>query len=452
MANFTFVRNATFIGTGSGGIELLYESGNSPGDTLIAVFAAVSASADFTAPAPTLTASNGNLYVLESFSINILSTVETTYGAIAIYVCRKVTETAYSSLQAPPQFITSDSVGIYAVGVELFSTFSQFEFDSVFYQATGGDTFSQDTTQAQADDICVSGIFDYEVFSNFVAGTLTASATGDTPATNSIATQTFTGIASNVANGSGVLNISETFGPQDIDGTIAGVPDIFGFALFMSATHAGGGSAAETLTFSINKGPDPLIPKEGRAIATVQIDCTQQQSHFFDLPIDYPEYAYYGDFSDNVVEGAVVIEFDLEHLFQGSGLSEVRSILVWARPNFMQYQETDTSPMNREDVPFGIVETNIYFAAMLTNTTTLQTVTLGSTYSEASLESGSAKALASYAVIQFPANKHSLKYRFICPQGDAGQLKGKYTVQFCNFEVVGSIVANESLIGATTLL
>lgn len=429
MANFTFVRNATFAGILGGGIELLYNTGNSPGDTLVAVFAAVSSSADFTSPAPTLTASNGNLYVLESFSINIHSTVENTYGAIAIYVCRKVTETGPSSLQAPPQFITSDRVGIYAAGVELFSTFSQFEFDSVFYQATGGDTFSQDTTQSQADDICVSGIFDYQ-FTTLVAGTLTVSATGMTPASNDIATQTFTGVASNVTNGSGVLNISETFGPQDIEGTIAGVPDIFGFALFMSATHAGGGSAAETLTFSLNKGPDPIIPKEGRAIATVQIDCTQQASHVFVPPIDYPEYSIYAESTAGQPTSFVIIEFDLEHLFQGSGLSEMRTLMAWSRPNFSA---------DNNDPPRYDHATDTLFPAILTNLTTLQTVVLGGTATSNINDSND--AYGESLVFPMPANKHSLKYRFIAPQQNASALVGKYTLQFCNWELPPIITA-----------
>jgi hypothetical protein len=206
------------------------------------------------------------------------------------------------------------------------------------------------------------------------------------------------------------------------------------------------------LTFSINKGPDPIIPKEGRAIATVQIDCTQQGSHLFGIPIDYPEYAYYGDTpAGNQVAGFVVIEFDLEHLFQGSGLSEVRTLMGWCRPNFTNYQAGSGDPFHREDLPFGQTEVNVYYAAMLTNLTTLQTVILGRTGTEVGNGSGSAAgghSFGSHFVLPFPGNKHSLKYRFICPQGDPNQLKGKFTLQFCNFEINSAIISPEALIAS----
>jgi hypothetical protein len=208
--------------------------------------------------------------------------------------------------------------------------------------------------------------------------------------------------------------------------TVNTATDVFAFTLVLGGSNSTSGPNAQTLSFSINKGPEPSFPKEGRAIATVQIDCTQQI--VTPWPIDYPEFAMYSDANSETV-GAIVLEFDLEHLFQGSGLSEVRTLMVWSRPDF-----NAINLPHRED---GFdSETNTLFPnlALLTNKVTLQTVMLG-----AQAASGNYGVSGEYQILPFPGNKNGLKYRFICPQFSLIAPIGKFTLQFLNFEVMGAI-------------
>jgi hypothetical protein len=117
-------------------------------------------------------------------------------------------------------------------------------------------------------------------------------------------------------------------------------------------------------------------------------------------------------------------------LFQGSGLSEVRSLLAWSRPGF-SFTTDSNSVQHRQDIDqFGSGIQAVAFSALLTNKTTLQTVSLG----EQALGETSIVA-AAFVSIPFPANHNALKFRFICPQVDPINPRGKFTLQFCNFEV-----------------
>ena len=221
------------------------------------------------------------------------------------------------------------------------------------------------------------------------------------------------------------------FVPVDSSGT----PDNFGFLILLEGGNATGGPNAQTLVFSINKGPEPIIPKEGRAVATVQIDCTQQS--ITPWPVDYPEFAIYPTDDDNAV-GAVVLHFDLEHLFQGAGLSECRTLIAWSRPAF----NFQNSPHRTDGVYQGA---GFPSPALLTNTTTLQTVMLGG---QAAAQSSVVGSYGTYQIIPFPANKNALKYRFINPQPVLGAPIGKFILQFLNFEVMGAV---ESATGVLSL-
>jgi hypothetical protein len=167
----------------------------------------------------------------------------------------------------------------------------------------------------------------------------------------------------------------------------------------------------------------------------VQIDCTQQLIR--GLPINYPEYANFGDgLGQTFPNGFIVCEFDLEHLFQGAGLSEVRTLAYWARPGFSLQASG-----NREDAGLEPEEGgSAIMAALLTNKTTLQTIALGGSCEQQYGGSPNSTS-AEFGIVPFPANKNSLKYRFIAPQGSIDFALGKYTLQFMNFEVMGSIVS-----------
>lgn len=399
---------------------------NNGGDTLVAVFAAVSGSADFVAPPSLLTDSNGNVYTLASYHINALTPVTAVFTAMMVYICNKcVMSTVPVTLNFPAELYAIDNLTAWGCGIELQCAFATFALDVVTYNGGSGvSNFDINQVQTGTDNLSIAGVFDSGL-STFATGAMTNPP--NTPTTS----RTIALVDSTLDIVSlGLVGIFETLQPnEEYHVGLAAATDTFGFALSMSGANATGGSAAETLTFSLNKGPDPLIPIEGRAIATVQIDCTQQQSHLFGLPLDYPEWSCYGDIDDQP-QSAVVIEFDLEHLFQGSGLSEVRTLIAWSRPAF-----TSASGVPPREDSADTSDDTPAFPAMLTNTTTLQTIILGGHASTS--ESDSQSAYGESLVFPFPANKHSLKYRFICPQSNQNSVNplGKFTLQFCNWEV-----------------
>lgn len=401
---------------------------NNGGDTLAVIFAATSSDADFPAGPSTITDSNGNTYTLQSSNINALTPVTNVYTGLYLYVCQKcVASSGTVTMNVPGDVITPGNLNVWAAGIEFHAAFAEINFDVASYDGgSGADSFTLNQVQTGTDNVTLTGIFDSGL-NTFSVGTVTNPPnTGTTQRTIAIAE------SSPVTDSSGLFGLFETLeANEEYAMSIIDATDTFGFAVSFVGTNNVGGSAAETLTFSLNKGPDPIVPIEGRAIATVQIDCTQQQSHLFGPPIDYPEFSNYGDKTQQPTS-FIVIEFDLEHLFQGSGLSEMRTLMAWSRPTFQS--NSGTPP--REDV--AALNADQFFPALLTNTTTLQTIVLGGTIPNGTDDTENGQyGFGESLIIPMPANKHSLKYRFICPQPDVSSFgpQGKFTLQFCNWDI-----------------
>jgi hypothetical protein len=428
MAQFTFVRNAI---QDAAGLSLEFAENNG-GDTLFAAFVAVDLLGAFGDPPPsTLVDSNNNTWTLAVSRFNRPAAIAN-FISWAIYYCEKCQNSSgANTLDGTTVFTDSGSVlSVWVIGVEFFTPFANITFDT--YDEIDGSSSTDASisyTQGVDDALILCGVFDADL------NTFTAGVMANPPNTPTTSRNEQVAVSA-IANSNGIFGAFETLianNPQDLQMSIASATDAFSFAASFGGTNATGGSAAETLTFSLNKGPDPTIPIEGRAIATVQIDCTQQLSHLFTAPIDFPEYANYGDI-DNSPKAFVVIDFDLEHLFQGSGLSQVRTLMAWSRPQFVAIggvpPREDSADMDA--IPF--------FPALLTNLTTLQTVVLGGSavrYNNGSDVADGQKSYGESLIYPFPANKHSLKYRFIAPQNqNAANIPiGKYTLQFCNWEI-----------------
>lgn len=427
-------------------LELTF-SENNGGDTLVAVFAATSSAPDFVTPPNTIVDSMGNVYTLVAYDNSVVAApVSGAYTAQYIYMCQKCLQSTGDVLLTPPAIETPGNIELWAAAFELQCLFATLTVatdtsggsatrfdegngtDAISLSALVPETYNGGVAQ---DTFFIGGIFDSGL-NAFIGGSVT------NPPDTATTVRTVQTVDAAPTDSSALVGVFEIPIPSSyvpnfktvvIDGTLASATDAFGFMLGFVGSGATGGGAATTLTFSLNKGPEPIIPIEGRAIATVQIDCTQQAGKVVALPIDYPEYACYGDVTSDPT-AFVVLEFDLEHLFQGSGLSELRTLMAWSRPAF---RSTNSGQPPREDVPLtGGNLSN--FPALLTNTTTLQTVVLGSGAVQFSADGHD---YGDSIIVPFPANKHSLKFRFIAPQTTANVDSpiGKYTLQFCNWEV-----------------
>jgi hypothetical protein len=408
MANLTLVRQA--LGPDATKLVVSFAE-NNVGDTLVAVFAAVAASGDFAPPDAVLNDSNGNPWNLAYSQINQSSIVSGNFTAVAVYVCNRCAASpTVNDLNIPVELIPGDVLETWSYGAEFLTTYATLEFQSQVFQASESANFTLDLGDILTNNRLLMG------------GTFSSNA----GSTTTFFSTTLTALVPNVNTDGEVgylLNPGAVQVPTLSHVNVAGpTPDAFAFLLLFTGTNSTGGSAAQTLTFSINKGPLPEPPREGRAIATVQVDCSQQPVV---SAVNFPELCFLDVTELNDVAGFTVCQFDLEHLFQGSGLSEVRSLMYSARPTFHLTSEgrEDVSPSN-----------TFLFPAIITNTTTLQTLTLGD---QAALDYNNDIQGCYYqtGVLSFPANKHSLKYRFICPQFDANAPCGKYILQFCNFEV-----------------
>lgn len=419
---FELVRVADHVEyLGSNIQEILYDNGTTAGNSAMAVFATTSSAADFDMPPDTIADTAGNIYNLIQVDTNNENTNAGVFMNFAAYVCYKTIEhPSEIGLETPPAFISPGMIQQYAMGFQFRTLLADFASDDSFYEEDGADGFILTINNTGTDDLTVACIWSCDQTET------TSSITIDNDE-SVLVDMTYSGISSNASMGTAHLCAWDTdTAPLTTTAEVTGASGTFGFTFGLSARNSGGGSAAETLTFNLNKGPDPTVPTEGRAIATVQIDLTQQQSHIF-TSVDYPEFANPGD-NEGVANNTtffVVIEFDLEHLFQGSGLSKVHTLMAWTRLNF---NESSTTPIIRQD---GVSDEDApeTYAIMLTNMTTLQTVMLGGSNS-------AAQGNAEFLCVPFPANKGALKYRLISPQNQNNNLNpvGKVTLQFLNFE------------------
>lgn len=422
-----FVRSA--VGVSSDSVTVCFPENNA-GDTLIAVFASTATSADFGDPStddPTITDSNGTVWTLAYSNVNFADALATVFCAIAVYICARCPNSSLVTLPMPGSLFPGDVLATWSGGVELQSTFSIFTFDASAFNTDASTTLVLPLAQDGTDSLTIAGMFD---------ASLTAS--------NSSTLNSNTGQMDTLGNlfssstGTSVFGWGNTtFSTSNILMLLDFATDVFGFAFVMTGSNASGGGAATTLTFSMNKGPDPIVLPEGRAIATVQVDCTQQP---LVTSVNFPELCVLDLTNLILIQGFVVAQFDLEHLFQGAGLTEVRTIICWARPAF---RLTDNG---REDLTSSNV---LVYPAILTNTTTLQTISFGE--NAATIINESAQfGMGQYTIMPFPANKNSLKYRFICPQHDGSAPVGKYIFQFLNFEVAGAFASEAALLSIVT--
>ena len=398
---------------------------NENGNTLLAFFAATASSNDFTTLPATLSDSLGNVWNLLYTNTGLNNSGSA--NCIAIYACNRSIAGSSNVLQMPAAMQPGDVLATWSNGYEFVAPFSSVILSSTDYvtgqtvpsvigpnpvnsnQGEFAAVFDSNLTAEPTVVFTTSNNFEYQQLLLPNSGTDSGNAM-------------IAGISSFTVGTN--ANVSANITPQNTGAT----PDVFGLTFLLSGSNANPsrGGDAQTLVFSINKGPEPIVPKEGRSIATVQIDCTQQTVTPF--PITYPEYSVSGTGTADAV-GAVVLEFDLEHLFQGAGLSEVRTLSAWCRPGF-----------NNENVGHGTddppLHTDSFLCAILTNKTTLQTVSLGEA---AVFFQQQSDDVAAYLIVPFPGNKNSLKYRFIAPQITLDNPVGKYTLQFYNFDLMGAV-------------
>jgi hypothetical protein len=430
-----FVRVAN---TGDSSRTVVSFAENNAGDTLFAIFAITATTADIDNPAtetPTLTDSEGRVWTLAYSSVNNANN-SGSFNGVAVYALQRCAASGSVDLDGSAVFgPPGDALQGWAGGFEVTSTFANFAFGDAHFQTGQIANFTLDYGAVANTDVLIGVAID--------------SNDGVQPV-----------IALNVpplvANGFGTLAgdggtgdfLSQLFGVlsapsySDMSATVT-VPatgDVFAFGLVLSGANNTGGSAATTLTFSIAKGPVPEPPHEGRVIATVQIDCTQQPVV---STVNFPELAVLGDISTPDEVAFVVAEFDLEHLFQGSGLSKIHSITCYSRPGF----QLNPSDGNRTDVNEG--EARTYYPALLTNTTTLQCVILGANAAAAIDAANGSQFFGEHMVHPFPANKSGMKYRFICPQYDSNAPVGKFLLQFYNWELPAGFVSPAGLITTT---
>jgi|SRR5580658_1462161 hypothetical protein len=451
--NFNWVSSAT------GDDTSLEFATNTAGDSLIAVFAATATSGDFEEPPGTLEDTLLNKWNLVYFNINNVGETSGVFNAVAVYVCNSCITGVSNSLFMPSELQPGDVLATWSNGAEYNGPGGGFSFANVQFAPSfpnaGGDT--NIAVEFQNAIVPASQIAIFAGFDSSLTGQPMLIETTETNTTwggvHENYTLNFGNNGTNSANatlaGWRFFNYMTTSNnlitPVGGDGT-----DSFAFVLVLSNTPSvppktppTGGGSSQTLTFSINKGPEPIVPKEGRAVATVEIDCTQQA--VVPLPINFPEYSLVGDAS-NFPIGFVICEFDLNHLFQGSGLSEVRSLMYWARPSF-QY-----SNGAREDITYG-EDAGFMFPAMITNTTTLQTIVLGA--GAVNIEQGGGGgSYGEYGIVPFPGHHSAVKYRFIAPQSifadGVWTPVGKYTLQFCNWEVMSAVISPPALLSFTT--
>lgn len=425
----------TLIGEAGGTATTVAYVTNNAGDALIAIFAASATTGDFVQPPMTILDAANNMWYLKYSNINVTTGVGNPFVALALYACDRCVQSIGNSISMPTELTPVDVLTTWTSGAEYQYTFASLSFAVADYESSKSIDFAMQVPIPTLGDPPQNPLLYY-----LGIGCAFDVALVGTP---SITNAGVTSLGVNVPNSCVGFNQFNTTLIIDSSGVVIAVngsTNVFGVFVALIGSNATGGGNSTTLVFSINKGPNPQLPPEGRAIATVEIDCTQQPVHT--LPANYAEYVF-NPINGEAPEGYTLCEFDLSVLFQGSGLSEVRTLTAWSRPGF-NYDGT-----NRQDNAGGSASSEqafIVFPALLTNTVTMQTIALGE---NAALSNNvySGVSFGQFCTLPFPGNKNSLKYRFICPQYYSNNPVGKFTLQFYNFELLGSVDSNAAPIG-----
>lgn len=439
----------SFVDSVSGDTSIAFSS-NAAGDTLVVVFAATALTNSFSTPPATLIDSAGNVWNQLTGVANFPGSGSGLYNAQFLYALNDcVASVGVNTLDMPSELLPANVVQTWSIGWEFLPPSASPVYINQHAFVNGQSSLSIEIAISPGADtlILVGGFQSTKSVPSMVDGPIAyplssysnAEAWPNPNYTGSVSWTNFDGSTLDYFLNTG--NVTDS------------IVDVFGFAFALYVLDVPPppppGGNAQKLVFSINKGPLPIVPKEGRAIATVQIDCTQQVV----IPgaIDYPEYSLNPDdfanagFTEFAPVGFVVCEFDLEHLFQGSGLSEVRTLTAWARPwfNFLNGKRRDEGFVVSPIDPSGTLLTA--FPALLTNKITLQSISLGES---AALNDLGAQAYGQYTVMPFPGNQNGLKYRFISPQAFLNNPIGKYTLQFMNFEVMGAYASYSAMMAS----
>jgi hypothetical protein len=400
--NYRFVRQS---GTGSGsGANSVTMTDQNAGDCLLAVMASIATTEDFTDLPAQIQDTIGNTYNL-MYTNKGHNTTADVYNCVALYVCPRANGNGGYILDMPSNMQPADVLHTWMYILELETSFANQVFDAAGYEAHETANFVLATsTPNGSDDAVIAFVADAGLTANPVLSTYTNSLDTFGDADNSWGWQE-----------DSILNGNET---PSIDVLINGATDAFGFIVAMEGTNSTGGSAQGTAAFWISKGPNPVVPNEGRAIATVEIDCTNMQ--IIPLPLMYDEFS-----SDNTNEltGAVVVEFDLQRLNMslGKGLSDCKVLSFYYRPTYN----------DGEDLNAGFPNV---FPAFVTNLTTRQTVICwGINDGLAGNNTGSVNVIHQ-GVVPFLANVNGMKVRVLIPQATSTP-NGKLTLQFLNFDV-----------------
>lgn len=406
------IRRVNFVGQDNAAIRTAttatYET-NVAGDTLVVVMAARSIGGIVGPPESQVFDSAGNTYDLVYFA------AEDIVGgkpAIAMYVNSNcVANIAPNVVDIDSIFTPVDVTFSIIFGFEFQCGFSTLTFDNASVVNGTGPLAFDIITPIHGSETLVIG---FAMSDNGIT-TLDMQASGGN----------LTGFAGNITagweefNASISVNYPNQISPVDrMTTTTTGVSSVFVVAL--TGANNVGGSGQKYAVVQMIKGPIPTPPREGRAMAMTQIDCTQFVMQ--PLPIEFPELVLLEGFG---IKGATVVDLDLEHITQGSGLSEVRSVIVYSRPAYA----FDGSGSNPSDVSFS--DDRTIYGAILTNTTSLISYVVGGGDALAAQN----QIFIGTQVFPFPASKNSLKFRFIVPQGSDTNQIGKYTLVFCNFEI-----------------
>lgn len=413
------------------------------GDAGVIVIMAVAATADFgdvATNSPQIRDDANNVYQLAYSQINVSETVSGVFLAVAVYICASLGASATPvTFTIPADLQPGDLVTSMVYGMEFEQSFNQYTFDvaAVALNELANFNISAGVVPNGATDLCLCFAID---------GSL--SNTGDmgfTGGTFNLGEQIATHPGGPTDGASSILAFKEasvSLGTQNLVGSIVvgSANGVNAWILGIRATQAAG-SAGKQLTFQISKGPDPKTLPEGRAIATVMIDGSQQTFNNIVTPpgINFPEFSYFPVGVLPLVSEAWTqwwsTEFDLESVGpQGSRMSEVRSVISVSRPCFGVDQAGQ-----RSDIPGAPGYQQPFALAFLTNLTTMQTLVLGAQSLFWHEAFNPASAMTETVIQPMPANQGGMKFRFLVvkeqtPRPDNAGC-GKWILNFTNFEV-----------------
>lgn len=398
-AKFTFIQNATATVNTVGGATATYTDANNGGDLLIAFMAGLSASADFPTPPDHIVDTAGNTYKLAFFSPD-QSTAAEPIPAFAIFVCDSSTVTSPGNQVSSP-FTWSEIADVTQLTVYLYeykTMFPNIALDTSQVTAFGPGGGIVNLDQSGDDDL----VFGYG-FATQADGTVLLTYTNENQIVGNF--EFF-----------GWREASNALETDDIavDVTYTGATSASVIVVAFLGTNNTGASAQGSATLRMFPGPKPIVPLEHRAMAMVQIDCTQLQVRA--LPCNYPELT---TSNSSEFQGFTLVELDLEHITQGSGLTSVHHIHAYSRPD---YSGDDFGEIVRS------------FPAFLTNVSTLQTYMLGANACEI-VANGTG---FEHQVLPFSVSKNALKFRVIVPQSALNAPVGKFTIIFFNYDLQGA--------------